>query len=37
MEPGEVYAVDLDAFYDSQQILPNVYYAKKSITINYPR
>ncbi|MCR5416510.1 MAG: hypothetical protein K6E79_06930 [Pseudobutyrivibrio sp.] len=37
MEPGEVYAVDLDAFYDSQQILPNVYYKKNSITINYPR
>lgn len=37
MEPGEVYAVDLDAFYDSQQILPNVYYGKKSLTINYPR
>ncbi|WP_033152065.1 hypothetical protein [Pseudobutyrivibrio ruminis] len=37
MEPGEVYAVDLDAFYDSQQILPNVYYKKNSITVNYPR
>lgn len=37
MEPGEVYAVDLDAFYDPQQILPNVYYKKNSITVNYPR
>ena len=37
LEPGEEYAVSLDAFYDAQQILPNVYYKKKSITVNYPR
>ncbi|SFO35496.1 hypothetical protein SAMN05216351_10754 [Pseudobutyrivibrio sp. JW11] len=37
MEPGEVYAVELDSLYDSQQILPNVYYKKNSITVNYPR
>ena len=37
MESGEEYAVDLDCIYDSQQILPNVYYQKKSITVNYPQ
>ncbi len=37
MEPGEEYAVELDSFYDAKQILPNVYYGKKSIVVNYPR
>lgn len=37
MEPGVEYAVDLDTFYDSEYILPNVYYKKNSIIVNYPR
>ena len=36
MESGETYAVDLDCIYDKQQILPNVYYQKKAITVWYP-
>ncbi len=36
-EEGEIYAVPLDAFYDAKVILPNVYYKKKSIIVNYPK
>ena len=37
IEPGEKYAIPLDVFYDANQILPNVYYKKKSLVVNYPR
>lgn len=37
MEPGEVYAQPLQTFYSGEQILPNVYYKKNSVIINYPK
>lgn len=37
MEPEEEYAQPLDTFYSGDQILPNVYYKKEKIVVNYPR